>query len=143
MMNAGEKAMALVDGQLSPVEVPALVQELARNTALVAELQGYLAISRSRIAQAYAAKTDEQVPRRLIDAVMETPVAAETPRSAAPASPLGRLVDWLRDSYRVPRCSPPRRSRSQWQSCPSVVMARRQPTWEQPWSVRQAARIRR
>ena len=35
--------MALVDGQLSPVEVPALVQELARNAALVAELQGYLA----------------------------------------------------------------------------------------------------
>ena len=62
MMNAGEKAMALVDGQLSPVEVPALVQELARNAALVAELQGYLAMSRSRIAQAYAAKTDEPVP---------------------------------------------------------------------------------
>lgn len=105
MMNAGEKAMALVDGQLSPVEVPALVQELARNAALVAELQGYLAISRSRIAHAYAPKTDERVPRRLIDAVMETPVAAKTPRSAAPASPLDRLVDWLRGSYRVPAWS--------------------------------------
>jgi hypothetical protein len=105
MMNAGEKAMALVDGQLSPVEVPALVQELARNAALVAELQGYLAISRSRIAQAYAAKTDERVPRRLIDTVMETPLAAEPPRSAAPASLLDRLIDWLRGSYRVPAWS--------------------------------------
>ena len=75
MTNAGEKAMALVDGQLAPTEVPALVQELARNAALVAELQDYLAMSRSRIAQAFAAKADEPVPRRLIDAVMETPIA--------------------------------------------------------------------
>ena len=106
MTNSGEKAMALVDGQLAPTEVPALVQELARNGALVAELQGYLAMSRSRVAQAYAAKADEPVPRRLIDAVMEAPIQAGASRPAAFASPLGgRLVGWLRGSCRVPAWS--------------------------------------
>jgi hypothetical protein len=106
MMNSGEKAMALVDGQLAPAEVPALVQELARNGALVAELQGYLAMSRSRVARAYAAKADEAVPRRLIDAVMKAPIEAGASRPAAFASPLGgRLVGWLRGSCRVPAWS--------------------------------------
>jgi hypothetical protein len=106
MTNSGEKAMALVDGQLAPAEVPALVQELARNGALVAELQGYLAMSRSRVAQAYAAKADEPVPRRLIDAVMEAPMQAGASRPAAFAAPLGaRLVGWLRGSCRVPAWS--------------------------------------
>jgi hypothetical protein len=106
MMSAGEKAMALVDGQLAPVEVPGLVRELARNAALVAELQGYLAMSRSRIARVYAAKTDEQVPRRLVDAIMEAPLATGTSRSAGQASPLGeRLIGWLRGRRRVPAWS--------------------------------------
>jgi hypothetical protein len=106
MMTSGEKAMALVDGQLAPAEVPALVQELARNSALVAELQGYLAMSRSRVAQAYAAKTDEPVPRRLIDAIMQAPIQAGASRPAALASPLGaRLVNWLRGNCRVPAWS--------------------------------------
>jgi hypothetical protein len=106
MMKSGEKAMALVDGQLAPAEVPALVQELARNGALVAELQGYLALSRIRVAQAYAAKAAEPVPRRLIDAVMAAPMQAATRRPAAFASPLGgRLAGWLRGSCRVPAWS--------------------------------------
>ena len=106
MTNSGEKAMALVDGQLAPAEVPALVQELARNGALVTELQGYLAMSRSRVAQAYAAKADEPVPRRLIDAVMKAPIQAGASRPAAFASPLGgRLAGWLRGSCRVPAWS--------------------------------------
>jgi anti-sigma factor RsiW len=103
MMTAGEKAMALVDGQLAPAEVPALVQELARNGALVAELQGYLAMSRSRIAQAYAVKPDEPVPRRLIDAVMAMPIQSGAPRPASLATPVAeRLIGWLRASCRVP-----------------------------------------
>jgi hypothetical protein len=106
MTNSGEKAMALVDGQLAPAEVPALVEELARNGALVAELQGYLAMSRSRVAQAYAAKADEPVPRRLIDAVMGARIQVGASRPAAFASPLGgRLVDRLRSSCRVPAWS--------------------------------------
>jgi hypothetical protein len=106
MTNSGEKAMALVDGQLAPAEVPALVQELARNGALVAELQGYLAMSRSRVAQAYAAKADESVPRRLIDAIMAAPLQAGAPRPAAFALPFGgRLAGWLRGSRRVPAWS--------------------------------------
>jgi hypothetical protein len=106
MRNAGEKAMALVDGQLPPAEVPALVQELARNATLLAELQDYLATSRSRLAKAYAAKSDEPVPARLVDAVLATPAATEMPRRAAAALSLGRrLVDWLRGSCRVPTWS--------------------------------------
>jgi hypothetical protein len=106
MTTAGEKAMALVDGQLSPAEVPSLVQELARNGALVAELQGYLTMSRSRLADAYAAKAEEPVPRRLIDAVMAAPIQAGAPRPASLAMPLaGRLIGWLRASCRVPAWS--------------------------------------
>jgi hypothetical protein len=106
MMTAGEKAMALVDGQLAPAEVPALVQELARNDALVTELQGYLAMSRNRVAQAYAAKTDEPVPRRLIDAVMATPIRTGAPRPASLATSVSeRLIGWLRASCRMPAWS--------------------------------------
>jgi hypothetical protein len=104
MTNAGEKAMALVDGQLAPAEVPFLVQELARNATLVAELQDYLAMSRSRIAEAYAAKADEPAPRRLIDAVMQAPAAP--PRQARCLSTVGGcLMAWLQGSYRVPAWS--------------------------------------
>jgi hypothetical protein len=106
MMTAGEKVMALVDGQLAPAEVPALVQELARNGALVAELQGYLAMSSSRLAQAYAAKIDEPVPRQLIDKVMATPIQATAPRPASVSLSLAaRLAGWLRASCRVPTWS--------------------------------------
>jgi hypothetical protein len=106
MRSAGEKAMALVDGQLAPAEVPALVQELARDARLLAELQDYLATSRSRLSQAYAAKTDEPVPSRLLDTILTTPAATEgPPRGAAAPSLLRRLVDWLRASWRVPTWS--------------------------------------
>ncbi len=105
MMTAGEKVMALVDGQLAPAEVPALVQELARNGELVAELQGYLAMSSSRMAHAYAAKIDEPVPRQLIDTVMATPIQAAAPRPSVPLSLAAKLAGWLRASCRVPAWS--------------------------------------
>lgn len=95
--------MALVDGQLAPAEVPGLVQELARDARLVAELQEYLAVSRSRIADAFAAKGDEPVPAWLIDAVARPPAAA--PRARPDASPWQRLVVWLTESYRMPAWS--------------------------------------
>jgi len=103
MKDAGEKAMALVDGQLTPAEVPSLVQELARNPSLVAELQTYLALSRSRIASAFAGKAEEPVPAWLSDAVMRGGAAASQP---APHTGLGRsLLRWLQGSYRVPAWS--------------------------------------
>jgi len=111
MRSAGEKAMALVDGQLAPAEVPALVQELARNTTLVAELQGYLATSQRRIGRAFAAKADEVVPRRLVEAVRSAPVGAASPAQAAlptqaRAGGLAtRVADWLGRSCRVPAWS--------------------------------------
>ena len=46
MKDAGEKAMALVDGQLTPAEVPSLVQELARNAVAgrgAADVSGHVA----------------------------------------------------------------------------------------------------
>jgi hypothetical protein len=111
MRCAGEKAMALVDGQLAPAEVPTLVQELARNAALVAELQGYLATSQGRIGQVFAAKADEPVPPRLVDAIRSAPVGAAPATPAAPPKQAraGRLAtrvsDWLGRSCRVPAWS--------------------------------------
>ena len=103
MKDAGEKAMALVDGQLMPAEVPSLVQELARNPSLVAELQTYLAMSRSRIASAFAAKSEEPVPAWLSDTVMRGGAAVRQP---VPHTGFGRsLVRWLQGSYRVPAWS--------------------------------------
>jgi hypothetical protein len=103
MKDAGEKAMALVDGQLTPAEVPGLVQELARNPSLVAELQTYLALSRSRIASAFAGKAEEPVPAWLSDAVMRGGAAV---RQAAPHTGFGRgHLRWLQGSYRLPAWS--------------------------------------
>jgi hypothetical protein len=102
MTEAGEKAMALVDGQLTPSEVPSLVQELARNPSLVAELQTYLAVSRSRIASAFAAKGEEPVPVWLSDTVLR----GTSHRRPAPQAGFGRsLLRWLQGSYRVPAWS--------------------------------------
>ncbi len=103
MKDAGEKAMALVDGQLTPAEVPSLVQELARNPSLVAELQTYLAVSRSRIAPAFAAKSEEPVPAWLADVVMRGDTAGRRPE---PRVGFGRSLRlWLQGSYRVPAWS--------------------------------------
>ena len=104
MKNAGEKAMALVDGQLAPAEVPELVHELARNPALVAELQTYLATAGRRIAGPFEAKHSEPLPAWLVDRVMQAPVAERSP-----GRPLARhaqgLIERLRRRYRVPAWS--------------------------------------
>jgi hypothetical protein len=101
MKDAGEKAMALVDGQLAPAEVPGLVQELARNPSLIEELQTYLALSRSRVASAFAVKGEEPVPGWLADAVMRRGSTAA--RQSAPGTRLGHSFRrWLQGSYRVP-----------------------------------------
>jgi len=101
MMDASEKIMALVDGQLDPAEAPALIQELARNSALVRELQGCLATTRARIARLYEPKSLEPVPSWLVDTVMGT--------NAAPAvQPVRQftysrtLLGCLKNRYRVP-----------------------------------------
>ena len=104
MRKAGEKAMALVDGQLAPAEVPGLVQELARDPSLVAELQTYLALSRSRIASAFAAKDEEPVPAWLTETITRGGNSAE--RQPARQSGFGQsLLRWLQGSYRVPAWS--------------------------------------
>jgi hypothetical protein len=104
MKDAGEKAMALVDGQLAPAEVPGLVQELARNPSLVTELQTYLALSRSRVASVFAGKGEEPVPAWLTDTVMRGGGTAD--RQPAPRKGFGHsLLRWLQGSYRVPAWS--------------------------------------
>jgi hypothetical protein len=101
MKDAGEKAMALVDGQLAPADVPDLVQELARNAPLVAELQRHLALSRNRIASVYAAKGEEPVPQWLSEQVMRGGGAAGRP--AQQDAGFGRrLLQRLQQGYRVP-----------------------------------------
>jgi len=103
MKNAGEKAMALVDGQLAPAEVPDLVQELARSPGLVAELQAYLATAGSRIAEPFEAKCSEPVPAWLLDTITRGPAAGSR---SVPQSKRGRaLLDRLKGSYRVPAWS--------------------------------------
>jgi hypothetical protein len=97
----GEKAMALVDGQLAPSEVPALVQELARSPALVAELQAYLTTSGRRLAEPFAAKAGEPVPAWLIDSLRQA-------RGARPAGAVARgpsLIGALKRRHLVPAWS--------------------------------------
>jgi hypothetical protein len=105
MKTAGEKAMALVDGQLAPAEVPELVEVLARNPALVAELQAYLATTGSRMAEPFAETLAEPPPAWLVDKVMRAPMAVE----AAAGRAEGRgtegawsLAAWLGRRYPVP-----------------------------------------
>jgi hypothetical protein len=104
MKNAGEKSMALVDGELAPAEVPELVQELARNPALVAELQTYLATAGRRIAGPFEAKHSEPLPAWLVDKVMRAPVAESSPAQPSARHARG-LIERLRRGYRVPAWS--------------------------------------
>ncbi len=56
MEHAYHKALALADAELSPAELPALVDELARNPSLVRALQVYMTVGRGRLAKTYEAK---------------------------------------------------------------------------------------
>src|SRR5262245_50849330 len=104
MKDAGEKAMALVDGQLAPGEVPDLLRELARSQTLVEELQQHLALSRARMASVYSAKAEEPVPQWLSDSVMRGGAAAGRPAGQTTGFVRG-LLQWLRQGYRIPRWS--------------------------------------
>lgn len=104
MEHAYRKAVALADAELSAAEVPALVQELARNPSLVRALQVYVAVGRRRIAKPYEAKREEPVPQWLIDTVMRAPI--EDVSSRRRTSKLGALgsglVQRLKDRYALP-----------------------------------------
>ena len=102
MEYAFRKTLALADAELSAAEVPALVQELARNPSLVRALQVYIAVGRRRIAKPYAAKRDEPVPQWLIDTVMRAPMERAADRSASVVSLGSKLLERMRRSYRAP-----------------------------------------
>jgi hypothetical protein len=81
--------------------VPALVRELARSPALVAELQDYLATSRRRLADPFAAKAGEPVPAWLVDSLRQAPAG----QPARPAARSPGVVEALRRRYPVPTWS--------------------------------------
>jgi hypothetical protein len=101
MKTAGEKAMALVDGQLAPAEVPELIKELARSPALVAELQAYLATAGRRMAQPFEAKLSEAPPAWLVEAVRQAP-AVEGRADAPVVERAGGVLGWLGRRYPLP-----------------------------------------
>lgn len=102
MEYAFRKTLALADAELSAAEVPALVQELARNPSLVRALQVYIAVGRRRIAKPYAAKRDEPVPQWLIDTVMRSPMERAADRSASVVSFGSKLLERMRSRYHTP-----------------------------------------
>ena len=102
MEYALRKTLALADAELSAAEVPALVQELARNPSLVRALQVYIAVGRRRIAKPYAAKRDEPVPQWLVDTVMRTPMERAADRSASVVSFGSKLLERMRSRYHTP-----------------------------------------
>jgi hypothetical protein len=102
MEHALRKVLALADAELSPAEVPGLVQELARNPSLVRALQSYLAVGRRRIAAPYAAKVQEPVPQWLVDTVMHAPIGAPEERSFNVVSFGRALLERLKGKYRMP-----------------------------------------
>lgn len=102
MEHALRKAVALADAELSPAEVPALVQELARNPSLVRALQIYLAVGRRRIAKVYEAKREDPVPQWLIDTVMRAPIEQAAGRPANLLSLASGVLKRLKDKYTMP-----------------------------------------
>ena len=102
MEHAYRKVMALADGELSPAELPDLIQVLARNPSLVRAFQVFITVGRQRIAQVYATLEEEPVPQHLIDTIMQAPMGERASRSAKILSYGGALVERLRNKYRVP-----------------------------------------
>lgn len=102
MENVYHRALALADAELSPAELPALVDELARNPSMVRALQVYMAVGRQRLAKTYEAKRSEPVPQWLIDTVMHAPVEQPAGQSSKVVSYGSALLERMRRRYRMP-----------------------------------------
>lgn len=102
MERAYHKALALADAELSPAELPAVVDELARNPSMVRALQVYMAVGRQRLAKTYDAKRSEPVPQWLIDTVMHAPVQQPAGQSSKVVSYGNALLERMRRRYRMP-----------------------------------------
>lgn len=102
MKNVYHKALALADAELSPAELPAVVDELARNPSMVRALQIYMNIGRGRLAKTYEAKRAEPVPQWLIDTIMQAPVEQSADRSSKVISHGSALLERMRRRYRMP-----------------------------------------
>lgn len=98
------KAMSLIDGHLDPAELPNLVQELARDTRLLAEAQNFLAMSRARVAEPYRGRASEPVPAWLVDTVIHAGVATGTGQPIKPLAYVRELLGRLGE-YRAPAWS--------------------------------------
>lgn len=102
MEHALRKTVALADAEISPSEIPGLIQELARSPSLVRALQMYVATGRQRVAKVYEAKRDEPVPQWLVDTVMTAPVAQPASQPSNLVSLGSRLLKRLKDGYTMP-----------------------------------------
>lgn len=102
MEHALSKTVALADAELSPAEVPALIQELARNPSLMRALQVYMSVGRRRIGKVYDAKREDPVPQWLVDTVMHAPIEQATSRSANLISFGSAVLRRLKDKYTMP-----------------------------------------
>lgn len=102
---ASIKAMALVDGQLDPVELPDLVHELARDPRLLAQAQTFLALSRARVSEPYKDCACEPVPAWLADTVMHADVPTAFGQPAKPLAYVRELLGRIGETYRAPRWS--------------------------------------
>ena len=102
MEKAYHKALALADAELSPAELPAVVDELARNPSMVRALQVYMAVGRQRLAKTYDAKRAEAVPQWLIDTVMHAPIERPAGQSSTVISYGSALLERMRRRYRMP-----------------------------------------
>jgi hypothetical protein len=100
MKEAYCKAMALADGELDSNELPALVQELARDPALLRAAQSFIDLRRNRFAKLYAGRREARVPQRLLDAAATSPMGRV--RRSPSALQFGRaLFGRLREEYRL------------------------------------------
>ena len=102
MEHALRKVLAFADAEISPSEIPTLVQDLARNPSLVRALQSYMAVGRNRVAKPYTAISEEPVPQWLVETVMQAPLGAAESKSFNVVSFGRRLLDRLKDKYRMP-----------------------------------------
>jgi hypothetical protein len=105
MNEAYYKAMALADGELDSGEIPALVQKLARDPALLRAFQSFVDLRRNRVSALYAGMSDERAPEHLVNTAEFAPMGRRETGSAGVLAYSRALLGRLREEYRMPSLS--------------------------------------